>query len=507
MNRAFRAQDSSLPDAKGMTWRFAMGLPAKLLLLTIAFVMVAEIFTFVPSVANYRRNWLVRRVVAAKIASLALEASGGAALPERLRKELLATAGVHAVSVKRADFRRLVLGMPNETEIAAVYDLRAPGSLELMHDAIAAFLAPPGRLVRLIGSSEMMQRGDEIDVVIDETPLRADLWKYAGRIFWFNLLISMITGALVYLALIALLVRPMMRITRNMVFYRENPADTSRIIASSGRTDEIGVAENELATLQAQLSGLLREQARLANVGLAVSKINHDLRNMLASAQLVSDRLATVADPTVQHFVPRLMRALDRAITLCSNTMKYGRSEEAPPRRSAFLLRLLVAEVNESLGAEELGGVTVRVAVPPGLALFADRDQIFRVLFNLIRNALEALRDTGVTQGSPAIEISAHRDGDLAIIKVSDNGPGVPPIMRANLFKAFQSASKSDGNGLGLVISAELVRAHGGDIALDDTASGAAFVLRLPAAARNGALGSADVQSTSGKLAQGGFNG
>jgi signal transduction histidine kinase len=507
MDRAFQAQGGLLPGVKGKIGRLVLGLPAKLLLLTIAFVMVAEVFTFVPSVANYRRNWLVRRVVAAKIASLALEASGGAALPERLRKELLMTAGVHAVSVKRADFRRLVLGMPDETEIAAIYDLRAPGSFELMKDAIGAFVTPPGRLVRVIGSSEMMQQGDEIDVVIDETPLRADLWKYAGRIFWLTLLLSMITGGLVYLALTGLLVRPMMRITRNMVFYRENPGDTSRIMAPSGRTDEIGVAETELATLQAQLSGLLREQARLANVGLAVSKINHDLRNMLASAQLVSDRLATVADPTVQRFVPRLMRALDRAITLCSNTMKYGRSEEVPPRRASFPLRSLIVEVSETFGAEELSGVTVSIAVPPGLALFADRDQIFRVLFNLIRNALEALRDTGSPHGSPAIEIAAYREGDIAIIRVSDNGPGVPANMRDTLFKAFQSTSKGDGNGLGLVISAELVRAHGGDIALDHTAPGAAFVLKLPAAARNGALGSGDMRSAGGKLAQGGFNG
>jgi signal transduction histidine kinase len=470
-------------------------------------VIAAQIFIFVPTVANHRRNWLVRRVVAAKIASLALEASGGAALPERLRKELLTTAGVHAVSVKRADFRRLVLGMPDETEIAAVYDLRAPGSFELMRDAISAFVAPPGRLVRVIGSSEMMPAGDEVDVVIDETPLRAELWRYAGRNLWITLLISMSTAALVYFALIMLLVRPMMRITRNMVFYRENPGDASRIMTPSGRSDEIGVAEKELATLQAQLSGLLRGQARLANVGLAVSKISHDLRNMLASAQLVSDRLATVADPTVQHFAPRLMRALDRAITLSSNTMKYGRSEEAPPKLASFLLRSLIAEVRESLSAEELRGVSIKVDVPPELALFADRDQIFRVLFNLIRNALEAMRDAGSKEDYPVIEIAASREGEVAIVRVSDNGPGVPANMRENLFKAFQSASKADGNGLGLVISAELVRAHGGDIALDDTASGAAFVLRLPAAARNGALEDSRMQSAGGKLAQGGFNG
>ncbi len=468
--------------------------------------MVAEIFIFVPSVANFRRNWLLQRVVAAKIASLALEASGGAELPERLRQELLMTAGVHAVSLKRSDFRQLVLGMPDETKIAGVYDLRSPGFVTLMIDAMQAFLAPPGRLIRVIGSSDMMPRGDEIDVVIDETPLRAALWHYAGNIFWVTLLISMITAALVYLALIALLVRPMMRITRAMVLYRENPEDTGRIIVPSGRSDEIGVAENELATLQSQLSGFLREKARLANVGLAVSKINHDLRNMLASAQLVSDRLATVADPTVQHFVPRLIRALDRAITLCANTMKYGRSEEAAPRRTSFPLRPLFCEVNESLGVDELKGVRLNLSVAAGLELFADRDQIFRVLSNLIRNSLEALRETSPAPAQPAIGITAQKEGDTVTIRVSDNGPGVPAHVRVNLFKAFQTAARGNGNGLGLVISAELVRAHGGDIALEDTDSGATFVLSFPASSRNGARGTPDVRRPDGKLAQDGFN-
>ncbi len=468
--------------------------------------MVAEIFIFVPSVANFRRNWLMQRVVAAKIASLALEASGGAELPERLRQELLTTAGVHAVSVKRTDFRRLVLGMPDETAIADVYDLRSPGFLELVKDGLGAFTAPPGRLIRVIGSPEMMPRGGQIDAVIDETPLRAALWDFAGNIFWVTLLISMITAALVYLALTNLLVRPMMRVTRNMTLYRENPEDVGRVIVPSGRTDEIGVAEQELAALQTQLSGFLREKARLANVGLAVSKINHDLRNLLASAQLVSDRLATVPDPTVQRFVPRLIRALDRAITLCTNTMKYGRSEEAPPRRARVPLRPLIAEVSESLGIEELNGVDVTVSVPADLDLFADRDQIFRVLSNLIRNALQALHEAGPPPARPAIELSARQDGETAIITVSDNGPGVPLNVRPNLFKAFQTAAKAGGNGLGLVISAELVRAHGGDIFLEDSVTGAAFVVTLPAAVRENGKAASAGERPEGKLAQGGFN-
>jgi signal transduction histidine kinase len=465
----------------GGVWSIATSLPAKLLFLTIAFVMLAEVLIFVPSVANFRRNWLMERVTAAKIASLALEASGGAEVPERLRQELLRTAGVHAVSVKRPELRRLVLGMPDEAEIADVYDLRTETFLQLIPDALQALAAPPGRLIRVIATPDAKAPSEEFDVAIDETPLRAAMWRYARNIFWLSIIISIITAALVYLALTGLLVRPMMRITRNIVAYRENPEDTSRIITPSGRHDEIGVAEKELATLQMQLSGLLREKARLANVGLAVSKINHDLRNILSSAQLVSDRLAMVADPTVQRFVPRLIRALDRAILLCANTIKYGRSEEAPPKRTRVPLRALLTEVNESLGVEEVSGVRMTISVPPTINLFADRDQIFRVLANLIRNALEALRQADPPVNDPKIEVTARQDGETALIQVSDNGPGVPANLRENLFKAFQTSSKSDGNGLGLVIAAELVRAHGGDIRLEDAASGASFMVTLPA--------------------------
>ncbi len=461
-------------------WSISASLPAKLLVLTIAFVMLAEVLIFVPSVATFRRTWLNERVVAAKIASLAMEASGGAEVPDRLREELLATAGVHAVSVKRPQFRRLVLGMPFETQIADVYDLRNGDFLQLISDAMKALAAPPGRLIRVIASPDMMP-GDEIDVVIDETPLRAAMWRYARNIFGLSIVISIITAALVYFALATLIVRPMMRITRNIVYYRENPEDQSRIITPSERLDEVGVAEKELATLQTQLSGLLREKARLANVGLAVSKINHDLRNLLSSAQLVSDRLSTVADPTVQRFVPRLIRALDRAIVLCTNTIKYGRSEEAPPKRTRVPLRTLIQEVNESLGVEEFTGVEMTITAPPSIELFADRDQIFRVLANLVRNSLEALRQAEPPVDRPAIEMTARQEGKTVIIKVSDNGPGVPPRLRENLFKAFQTASKSDGNGLGLVISAELVRAHGGDIRLEDCGAGACFIVTLPA--------------------------
>jgi signal transduction histidine kinase len=453
-------------------------LPAKLLLLTILFVMLAEVLIFVPSVANRRRNWLMERLTAAQIASLSLEASDSGTLPPRLQAELLNTAGVYAVSLKRDNFRQLVLQMPSDAPISAVYDMRHPGWGTLIADGLDVFFTEPGRFVRVLGKPEM-SAGNEIDVVIDETPLHAAVWAYAANIFWLSLIISVFTAAFVYLALNALLVRPMMRITRNFVHYRENPVDSSRIILPSGRDDEVGVAERELAAMQSQLSTFLKEKARLAALGLAVSKINHDLRNMLAGAQLVSDRLATVPDPTVQTFAPRLIRALDRAITLCVDILAYGRSEERPPKCAKFRLRPLVEEVAESLGLNDRTDIRLSVEINDELQVWADEDQLFRVLSNLMRNAMEALNVENGAPLQPTISLNAKREGGFLLIQVADNGPGVPPLARPNLFHPFHLSSKG-GSGLGLAISAELTAAHGGRIVLEETAGGASFLISLP---------------------------
>ena len=137
---------------------------------------------------------------------------------------------------------------------------------------------------------------------------------------------------------------------------------------------------------------MLQQKNRLAALGLAVSKINHDLRNLLASAQLISDRLSHLPDPRVQRFAPKLMKALERAIEFCQSTLSYGRAQERPPERKMIGLATLVEEVRETL---DLGGPDSRIgwvsSVERGLMVDADHDQLFRVLNNLARNAVQAL--------------------------------------------------------------------------------------------------------------------
>ena len=453
------------------------GLSTKLLLLTIAFVMVAEVLVFVPSVSNFRRTWLMERLAAAQIASLAAEAAPGGRLPATLRYELLESARVKAISVKRADARVLIIEMDMPEDVDSSYDLRNVSWVTLIADAMMVYVAPDGRIIRVVGEPGFND-GETIDVVMEEGPLKAAMIKYGLDILGLSILISVITAALVFLALNSLLVKPMTKLTRNMVRFAEQPEDPTRIIAPSERRDEIGVAERELSAMQNELSQTLSQKTRLAALGLAVSKISHDLRNMLSSAQLLSDRLAEVKDPAVQRLVPKLIASLDRAIRLCVQTLDFGQAQETPPQRIRFELAPLVKEVGDSLGLPLEGVIDWKVDLEDQLEIDADRDQLYRVQSNLCRNAVQALESEPGRTG--VIMVIARREGTVAVIDVADTGPGVPEQARERLFQAFQSVARKGGSGLGLAIAAELVQAHGGEIELVSNDGGATFRITIP---------------------------
>ena len=453
------------------------GLSAKLLLLTILFVMLAEVLVFVPSVSNFRRQWLEERLAAAQIASLAAEAAPGGQLPKSLRDEVLTNAMVKAIAVKRADSRQLIIEMDMPAEIHASYDLRGASWLSLIADALMVYVTPEDRVIRVVGEPGF-NKGEFIEVVMGEAPLKAAMIRYGLDILALSILISIITAALVYLALNALLVKPMTQLTRNIVRFSERPEDPTRIITPSSRRDEIGTAERELSSMQRDLAATLGQKTRLAALGLAVSKISHDLRNMLSSAQLLSDRLSTVKDPTVQRLVPKLIASLDRAIRLCAQTLDYGQAQEIPPRRERFALAPLLGEVGDSLGLPRPGAIEWMIEVDHALEADADRDHLFRVLINLCRNAVQALESEEGRSGE--IVVRATRQGAVTMIEIADSGPGVPERAKAHLFEAFQTVSRKDGTGLGLAIAAELVQAHGGQIELARNEGGATFRVTIP---------------------------
>lgn len=470
------AIDSALRPAR----KPRVGLSGKLLLLTVLFVMVAEILIYVPSVANFRLNWLSDRLAAAHTAALVLDAAPSGMVPESLAKQILNSIGARAVAMKMGNQRRLLAAADVPSEIAQDIDMRQRFWWHSIMDAFETLLTcKQGDVMRVVGAAPM--GGDFLEIILNEQPLCKAMWTFSVNILMLSLAISCITAMLLFFALHYLLVRPMWRITENMIAFRADPENPSRIIAESGRQDEIGTAEEELGVMQRELASMLHQRSRLAALGLAVSKINHDLRNLLASAQLFSDQLSTSPDPKVQRFAPKLMRALERAIAFCQSTLSYGGAQEAAPERKTIEVEPLIEEVHEALG---LGlDVPIRwiVAVERGLTVEADHDQLFRVLVNLARNAVQALETRGARDPArDQIRITGRREGSVAVIEVSDTGPGVPEKARAHLFQAFQGSARAGGIGLGLAIAAELVRAHGGEIRLVPGTIGATFSISIP---------------------------
>jgi signal transduction histidine kinase len=483
LRRQTTATAEERPDA---VWRRAvpLGLSGKLLLLTILFVMLAEVLIFVPSMSNFRRNFLQERLNAAQIAALSAEAAPNRQIPKMLRDELLRSASVRAVALKRNEMRLLVLEAEQMKMVADTYDLRETSWTKLIMDALKVFVAEPGRTIRITGVPSLAV-GDFIEVVLDERPLQQAIYRFAVNIAGLSLIISAITAALVYVALNALLVRPMRRLTGNMLAFSKNPEDARLIITPSARRDEIGTAERELAGMQEELLGTLRQKNHLAALGLAVSKINHDLRNILANAQIISDHLGTIDDPTVQRLTPRLIGSLDRAIRLCSDTLHYGRAKESRPECKRFPLLPLVTEVADANGLPVEGEIDWRCTMPGDIEVLADRDQLYRVLANLMRNARQAIEEKRLA-GDPAtppdavIATARQLDGET-VIEIADSGPGIPEKARAALFEAFRSTTRRGGSGLGLAIAAEILRAHGGSIELAE-APMTTFRITLPRA-------------------------
>jgi signal transduction histidine kinase len=454
------------------------GLSAKLLLLTIPLVLIAEVAIYVPSIANFRVNRLNDRLAAANTAALVLNAAPSGMVPDSLAREILSSIGARAVAIKMGQQRRLLAIADMPATIDEDVDLREMTPWSAITGAFGTMLDTGNQVIRIIGPAPN-NRGQFLEVVVDEKPLRQAMVRFSRNLVAVSLAIAVLTAMLVYAALHYLFVRPMRRLTASLVAFHADPESPARIIAPSGRGDEIGLAERELSDMQRDLVSMLHQKSRLAALGLAVSKINHDLRNLLASSQLISDQLAHVPDPRVQRFAPKLMRSLERAIAFCQSTLSYGRAQEAAPDRRLVAIEPIVAEVRESAGLAGDNAIAWVAAIERGLVIDADPDQLFRVLLNLVRNAAQALRglDEGATR---QIRITGRREGAVAIIEVSDTGPGLPLKAREHLFEPFQGASRDGGTGLGLAIADELIRAHGGQLRLVDGTIGATFRISIP---------------------------
>jgi len=455
----------------------------QLLLLTMFFVLLSEVFIYIPSIINFRKTWLDQRLRAATIAILAIEAAPDHMISQMLSRELLDNAQVVAISLKQKDKRQLILNTDQPLNLAARYDLRDPSYWDQIRDTMAILFHfhPRNSLIQVAGYANFTEVANKafIEITFREKLLCDDMRKFSINVMLLSIIISLITAGLVYFSLSCLLVRPIQKMTRSVMAFRASPEMTTENLSAEnlstgGRQDEIGIVMRELGTMQEEIRKALIQKKHLAQLGESVSKINHDLRNILSSAQMVTDHLSSIDNPVVQKLTPRFVTAIDRAIRLCENTLKYGRADTEKPEISAVDLGSIIDEVVLSLGISNLENFHLHKKMPPEFIIEADADQIFRVFLNLSRNALQSMKKSG------DITITARRKEDRAIIDIADTGPGIPEQIKATLFQPFHGSSSS-GSGLGLAISRELVEAHGGNLELiSSDSSGSRFRITLP---------------------------
>lgn len=467
--------------SKATIWALRHRLPLKLLAVTIFGVLLAEIVIFIPSVANHRKELLQQRIDAAHISALTMQVVPREMLtPERVR-DIFATANIEGVGLFDRGRSQLVLAPDLDPSISSrlvFVNLQNPSPVQLVSDAMAMMFSRDNPYLLVRGEPTNMD-GVMVEMIIQRRPMRLALWRYARSIFWLSLFVSIIAAAILYVALLALFVRPMIRLTENMQAFQEHPEDRSKMMVPTNRRDEIGDAQRVLARMQQEVRNSLKQKEKLATLGEGVSKISHDLRNVLASAVLMSDRLTASDDPRVQKLAPRLVQALDRAVSLSRAIVDYGKVQDV--RKENVHLFDIVEEIDDALGPSLREAPTIRLhnEIDPDLTLNVDRLHFFRALSNLVRNAADALRGAEKSDGS--IHIRASHGPEDVEIRIVDNGPGLPEEAQAHLFQPFKGSARLGGSGLGLAIAYESIAAHGGALLLEKTdEKGTIFLIRLP---------------------------
>ena len=454
-------------------------LSGRLLFLTVVFVMLAEVLIFAPSLARFRVDYLRERLAAANIVSIALLDSEKK-ISDDNEQALLKSAEVRSIALQRGGARLPVLQGNWADPVNETFDLDESSILGDVWEGFAVlFRNDPTRVIRVMGSPVASRNpmGDKVEITIREQQLCDAMIAFAIRILIVSLIISLLTAGLVFLSLNRWLVRPIRKLTTNMIDFRQAPEAAMIISPDKGR-DEIAEAQAELAAMQTELRASLKQKTRLAGLGEAVAKINHDLRNMLAVAQLLTDRLEASADPMVAKVAPKLLRSLDRATALCQRTLQFGGAEELEPERLRVMLPTFFDEVRDQLLLAHAGTIKIEIDATGGEYAEADPDQLYRIVYNIARNAAQALEASG--EGG-TITLLARRLETSAEIDVIDDGPGMPMVARENLFKAFKGGVRKGGSGLGLAIAQELARGHGGEVRLvDSTTDGTCFRVTIP---------------------------
>ena len=459
-------------------------LSGKLLLMTIGFVMLAELVIFIPSAATFRQNWLTERAQQAALLAQALTGVPNYEASEILTQQFMRDTDVIMMSAKRNGMSEFMLGQPPNKSVTLMVDLREERQLPRFRDAFHAFFGAADGCLRILYPSPVKGQ-DALELLIHEDKLQDAMRVHFKNIFWLSLIIALITGTLIYLAMLVLIIRPIEKLAKGLAAFRENPEKRRVNMEPTKRKDEIGQLEREFHDMKQSVRASFKQRERLATLGLAVAKINHDLRNVLTSASLVSDRLASDQDERVSKMGSRLTRAIDRGVKLTGEVLNYSQSGSEGPALEPVRISLLLGEAaGDTLGNFGAGPRKINFInnVTTDVTVMADPDHSYRIFQNLFRNAAQAMAGIREDNAQRDLTVEATPSGDSITIRVIDTGPGMPDKARDNLFKAFAGSTGHGNTGLGLTISKELAQDQNGDLILESSnATGTVFNVTIPA--------------------------
>ena len=463
-----------------MTSALARQLSTRVLVLTVGFVLLAELLLFIPSVASFRQDKLAKRADAAVLVTEALmsrEADLSGEARAMLAKRFMMQTGAERVTVMRGPQVVMALGGEPPARIADTEDLRVPRRFPPLLPTAREFFTFGGDAHLRVIAPAPAGGAERLEIFVPCAALGEELRAYGTRILGLSVMIALIVGALIYAAIRRIIVQPVREVAADMTAFREAPQMRRRFAPPSQRPDEIGQLQREFHEMKQSLREAFRERERLANLGLSVTKINHDLRNVLSTALLMADRLSAHAEPELAQMGERLARTVERGVGLTEEVLEYSSAREPAPVLEAVRPHAVARDVRADLHTA-FPAVRVDNRVAPDLVVRADAEQLHRILSNLARNAAQAMR----TQGDARIVLEGETVGDATLIlRISDNGPGLPDKVRDRLFLPFTRGDAEGSTGLGLSIAKELAEKMGGSLELLDTGpSGTTFILGLP---------------------------
>lgn len=215
-----------------------------------------------------------------------------------------------------------------------------------------------------------------------------------------------------------------------------------------------------MADERAEITAGTETEAQLALALKALSVMRHDVRNLLASVTIMAGRMEQSGDERLAKAAPMLVASMERTVALGVRAGELAAAEvgELDAVPIGRVLSLIEGDVDAD-GADQV--------------VLADEAQLKTMLSELLANANEA----------GGAKLTATREGERVLVRVSDGGGGVPDYAQADLFTPFKGAKRRDGTGLGLPLAARLARLNGGTLRLESTGGeGSVFLLDLPAA-------------------------